>query len=125
MQGHTIPPWHSRRFQSPTVIPDVFNPPAVIPDVFNRESTAFPMQGHTNEGTEEKDTGFPLTTGGNDITHLLFNGVNAKRPHLLKKTFVLLFPTLFGIYAAKNGSLTVSSVFACYSAVDVGVHRTT
>ena len=24
------------------------------------------MQGHTNEGTEEKDTGFPLTTGGND-----------------------------------------------------------
>ena len=35
----------------------------------------FPMQGHMNEGTEEKDTGFPLTlsptfvigeTGGND-----------------------------------------------------------
>ena len=24
------------------------------------------MPGHTNEGTEEKDTGFPLTTGGND-----------------------------------------------------------
>ena len=24
------------------------------------------MQGHMNEGTEEKDTGFPLTTGGND-----------------------------------------------------------
>ena len=27
---------------------------------------AFPMQSHTNEGIEEKDTGFPLTTGGND-----------------------------------------------------------
>ena len=38
----------------------------VIPAVFNRESMAFPIQGHTNEGTEEKDTGFPLTTGGND-----------------------------------------------------------
>ena len=38
----------------------------VIPDIFNRESRAFPIQGHTNEGTEEKDTGFPLTTGGND-----------------------------------------------------------
>ena len=70
MQGHTIPPMsfptfpipccHSRRFQSPAVIPHVFNPPAVIPDIFNRESTAFPMQAHTNEGTEEKDTGFPL-----------------------------------------------------------------
>ena len=24
------------------------------------------MQSHTNEGIEEKDTGFPLTTGGND-----------------------------------------------------------
>ena len=40
--------------------------PHVIPDVFNRESMDFPMQGHTNEGTEEKDTGFPLTTGGKD-----------------------------------------------------------
>ena len=38
----------------------------VIPDVFNRESMAFPMQGHTNEGTEEKNSGFPLKTGGND-----------------------------------------------------------
>jgi len=47
MQGHTIPPH-------------------VIPDVFNRESMAFPMQRHTNEGTEEKDSGFPLKTGGND-----------------------------------------------------------
>ena len=27
---------------------------------------AVPMQGHMNEGTEEKDTGFPLTTGGHD-----------------------------------------------------------
>ena len=24
------------------------------------------MQGHTNDGTEEKNTGFPLTTGGKD-----------------------------------------------------------
>ena len=47
---------HSRHFQSP----------AVIPDIFNRESMAFPMQAHTNEGTEKKDTGFPLKTGGND-----------------------------------------------------------
>ena len=63
MRGHTIPPRHSRRFYFPSV----------IPDIFNRES--IPMQGHTNEGTEEKDTGFPLTlsptfvigeTGGND-----------------------------------------------------------
>ncbi len=47
----------------------------VIPDVFYRESTAFPMQGPTNERPEEKDAGFPLTlsstfvigeTGGND-----------------------------------------------------------
>lgn len=34
MRGHTIPPWHSRRFQSP----------AVIPDIFNRESTSFPRR---------------------------------------------------------------------------------
>ena len=39
---------------------------SVIPDVFHRESRAFLKQGHTNEGTEEKDTGFPLKTGGND-----------------------------------------------------------
>ena len=55
---------HSRRVQSPSIIPDVGNRlsvmpdignrPAVIPDVFNRESKAFPRQGHTNEGTEEK-----------------------------------------------------------------------
>ena len=24
------------------------------------------MQGHTNDGTEEKDSGFPLKTGGKD-----------------------------------------------------------
>ena len=39
---------------------------SVIPDVFNRESRIFPMQGHTKEGTKEKDTGFPLETCGND-----------------------------------------------------------
>ena len=39
---------------------------SVIPDVFNRESRGFPMQGHTKEGTKEKDTGFPLETCGND-----------------------------------------------------------
>ena len=59
----------------PSVMPDVFNPLpscpmcsilSVIPDIFNRESMAFPMQGHTNKRTEEKDAGFPLTTGGND-----------------------------------------------------------
>ena len=37
----------------------------VIPDVFNRESKVFPKQGYTNEGIE-KNTGFPLTTCGND-----------------------------------------------------------
>ena len=47
MRGHTIPAH-------------------VIPDVFNRESMAFPMQGRPNDGTEEKDSGFPLKTGGND-----------------------------------------------------------
>ena len=56
MRDHTIPPMSSRRFQSPSV----------IPDIFNRESMAFPMQDHTNEGTEEKDSGFPLKTSGND-----------------------------------------------------------
>ena len=44
----------------------MFNLPAVIPDIFNRESTVFPMQAHSNKVTEKKDTGFPLTTGGND-----------------------------------------------------------
>ena len=52
----SIPRCHARRFQSP----------AVMPDIFNRESTSSPTQGHTNKGTEEKNTGFPLTTGGND-----------------------------------------------------------
>ena len=58
MRDHTIPTWHTRHFQSP----------AVIPDIVNRESMTFPMQAHTNKrkGTEEKNTGFPLTTGGND-----------------------------------------------------------
>ena len=37
-----------------SVIPNVGNRLSVIPDVFNRESKAFPRQGHTNEGTEEK-----------------------------------------------------------------------
>ena len=36
-------------------------PPAVIPDVVNRESTGFSHGGHTNEGTEAQDTGFPLS----------------------------------------------------------------
>ncbi len=66
MRGHTIPPCHSRHIQSPAVIPDVVNPPSVIPDVINRESTAFSHAGPPEEGTEEKDTGFPLKTGGND-----------------------------------------------------------
>ena len=64
MRGHTIPPRHSLTFLIPSVIPDVFQSPSVIPDVVNREF--IPMQGHTNEGTEKKDTGFPLKTGGND-----------------------------------------------------------
>ncbi len=38
----------------------------VIPDVFNRESMPFSMQGHTNDRTEEKNTGFPLKTDGKD-----------------------------------------------------------
>ena len=57
MRDHTIPPMS---------FPTSSIPPSVIPDVFNRESMTFPMQDPTNEGTEEKDTGFPLTTGGND-----------------------------------------------------------
>jgi len=58
------------------VIPDIFNPPSVVPDVFNPTLSfptfsignprAVPTWGHTNERTEEKDTGFPLKTGGND-----------------------------------------------------------
>ncbi len=50
----------------PSVMPHAFNPPSVIPDIFNRESMVFPMQAHTNRGTTKQDTGFPLTTGGND-----------------------------------------------------------
>ncbi len=50
----------------PSVMPHAFNSPSVIPDIFNRESMAFPMQAHTNKGTTKQDTGFPLTTGGND-----------------------------------------------------------
>ena len=54
--------------QNPWLFPmrDTRFRPAVIPDIFNRESMVFPMQAHTNEGTEKKDTGFPLKTGGND-----------------------------------------------------------
>ena len=74
---------HAGTLDSPMSIPAVFDTllsfhfqsPAVIPAVFNRESTAFPMQDHVNEGTKEKDAGFPLTlsptfvigeTGGHD-----------------------------------------------------------
>ena len=53
-------------FNRPSVMPDVGNRLSVIPDVFNRESKAFPRQCRTNEGTEEKNTGFPLKTCGND-----------------------------------------------------------
>ena len=35
-------------------------PPSVIPEVVNRESTASPCRVHTNKGTKNKDTGFPL-----------------------------------------------------------------
>ena len=79
MRDHTIPPMSSRCFQSPSVIPDVFNresmafpmwghtiPPMSFPTSLIGNPWLFPMQDHTNEGTEEKDTGFPLTTGGND-----------------------------------------------------------
>ena len=41
-------------------------PLSVIPDVFNRESSIFPRPGYTNEGTKEKDSGFPLNPCGND-----------------------------------------------------------
>ena len=49
----------------PHVIPDVFNPPLSFP-TFLIGNPSFPIQGHPNEGTEEKDTGFPLKTCGND-----------------------------------------------------------
>ena len=38
------------------------------------------MQDHPNEGTEEKDSGFPLTTGGND------GEAPAERPTELQRT---------------------------------------
>ena len=54
----------------PSVIPYPIRssrcPLSVIPDVFNRESRIFPRPGHTNAGSKEKDTGFPLTPCGND-----------------------------------------------------------
>ena len=49
----------------PSVIPGVVNPPSAIPDVVNRESMVFPCRP-TNKETKKQDTGFPLTTGGND-----------------------------------------------------------
>ncbi len=66
MRGHTIPSMSFPTSSIPFRHSRHLQPPSVIPDVFNRESMAFPMQDPTNEGTEEKDTGFPLTTGGND-----------------------------------------------------------
>ena len=45
-------------------MPDMFNPPSVIPDVINRESMVFPCM--PKQIKEQKNTGFPLTTGGND-----------------------------------------------------------
>ncbi len=47
-----------------SVMPDA--PLSVIPDVCNRESSIFPRPGYTNEGTKEKDSGFPLNPCGND-----------------------------------------------------------
>ena len=40
--------------------------PVVIPDVFNRESRGFSPRRDTRMKGQRKDTGFPLTTGGND-----------------------------------------------------------
>ena len=40
--------------------------PVVIPDVFNRESMGVPPRRDTRMKRQRKDTGFPLTTGGND-----------------------------------------------------------
>ena len=67
----------------------------VIPDIFNRESRAFPIQGHTNEGTEEKDTGFPLTTGGNDRGGPGGNDRGARASMLSFPTFLIGNPWLF------------------------------
>ena len=64
LQNPGLLPCWGTRFRP--VIPDIFNPPSVIPDVFNRESRVFSHAGPAEEGTEEQDTGFPLTTGGND-----------------------------------------------------------
>ena len=60
-------------------IPDILNPPSVhgvarllvLRLCHSRRFQSgihglFPRGGHTNERTEEKDTGFPLKTGGND-----------------------------------------------------------
>ena len=62
--------------------------PSVIPDIFNRESKGFPG-GHTNERTEEKDTGFPLKTAG------MTGGVggNDKRGMRGRTIPLLSFPT--------------------------------
>ena len=45
-------------------IPDIFNPPLCHSRRF--QSGIHGLWGQTNERTEEKDTGFPLKTGGND-----------------------------------------------------------
>ena len=56
-RGQSGPFRHARRVQSPLLS---------FPTFFIGNPWLFPMQGHPNEGTEEKNPGFPLTTGGND-----------------------------------------------------------
>ena len=51
----------------PSVILDIVNRPSVLPDICNRESKAFsPDRAARMKGTEKKNTGFPLKTGGHD-----------------------------------------------------------
>ena len=63
---HTIPPLSFPMFSIALRHPRRSQSPAVIPDIFIGNPGLFPCRVTRMKGTEEKDTGFPLTTGGND-----------------------------------------------------------
>ena len=57
-------PYGATRF--PHGIPDIFNPPLAFPTLLIGNPWLSPCRVTRMKGTEEKDIGFPLTTGGND-----------------------------------------------------------
>ena len=68
------PACHARRFQSPSVMPDIFNrllscqtfsiAPMSFPTSLIGNPRLFPRRGPRMKETKKKDTGFPLKTAG-------------------------------------------------------------